>query len=266
MLLRKKLDLTFSYLKSVIANPAVLVATIFLLHQIHSFAATPGLPFTEDFTDSSLKDPATIANWSTRLGRIEQAQRKATSVGFGPLRTIASDVSLYSKDTRSIHLADVNSDGYLDAIAGAVDGAIYISLSNGTNIPFSNNNTMVVNAGAWVTDIDSGDVDQDGDIDIVLAGFGLNVVLLNNGTDIPFSVSSAISTDADDTYAIKLADVNGDGWLDVVAGNSGASNKLYLNNKTSTPFSGVVGQNISNSIQNTYDIDTADIDNDGDMD
>ena len=48
-------------------------------------AATPGLPFTEDFTDASLRDDdGTNANWSTEEQALILAWRQRIYGAFGP--------------------------------------------------------------------------------------------------------------------------------------------------------------------------------------
>lgn len=88
-----------------------------------------------------------------------------------------------------------------------------------------------------------GDLDRDGDLDLLFArydaggAFGAgpgdpNVMLLNNGagvfTDVSATHLPAINGgEGDNTNGLALADVNGDGYLDVVAANSHGSVPAY---------------------------------------
>jgi hypothetical protein len=60
--------------------------------------------------------------------------------------------------------------------------------------------------------------------------------------------------------------VDGDGDFDVVMGTMWAPNRLYLNNGTSAPFSGVSGTDISGDAHLTSSVALGDADNDGDLD
>ena len=75
-----------------------------------------------------------------------------------------------------------------------------------------------------------------------------------------------ISSDVDWTNSIVLGDVDGDGDLDVVVGNWNQTNRLYKNNGTADPFSGVTGTDISSDMRNTSSIVLGDVDGDGDLD
>jgi dienelactone hydrolase len=77
-----------------------------------------------------------------------------------------------------------------------------------------------------------GDVDSDGDADIVAANGrhwpGQNRVFLNNGAG-AFTVERPVGTDAATTYTAALADLDYDGDLDVVVGNDRAPNLIHWN-------------------------------------
>jgi len=63
-----------------------------------------------------------------------------------------------------------------------------------------------------------GDVDKDGDVDVVIGNLGAaNKLYLNDGLG-NFGVGLEIGAETDFTTAIARVDVTGDGYLDVVAG------------------------------------------------
>ena len=82
--------------------------------------------------------------------------------------------------------------------------------------------------------------------------------------------NSKLTNDANKTTSLAAGDVDGDGDIDLVAGNdnsgTGQVNRLYLNNGTSDPFSGVVGSNVTADEESTGDVALGDVDSDGDLD
>lgn len=117
---------------------------------------------------------------------------------------------------------------------------------------------------------DSGDVDGDGDLDVIIAGrgntgAGVTELYINDGNG-NFTPSTSAFTGAYNS-ALDFGDVDGDGDLDVLVSgilNLSSSNiKLYLNDgsgnfteATSTPFALMIDGTI----------DFFDMENDGDMD
>ncbi|MEM9723741.1 MAG: FG-GAP-like repeat-containing protein, partial [Bacteroidota bacterium] len=89
-----------------------------------------------------------------------------------------------------------------------------------------------------------GDIDGDGDKDIVVANGrhwpGQNRIFINNGSGI-FTVERGLGNLRSTTYATELADLDGDGDLDIAVGNDRAPNNIFLNDGTGifsigTPF------------------------------
>ncbi len=183
---------------------------------------------------------------------------------------IGADISSDAHYTTSIALGDVDGDGDLDLLAGNLNQPNRLYLNNVSADPFNSVTGSNISSDAHDTiSIALGDVDRDGDLDMVAGNYGeVNRLYLNNGTAAPFSMATGldISSDAHYTTSIVLGDVDGDGDLDLVAGNYGEVNRLYLNNGTEDPFSGVTGSDISGDVHNTYSIALSDVDHDGDLD
>ncbi|OUJ70032.1 FG-GAP-like repeat-containing protein [Hymenobacter crusticola] len=173
----------------------------------------------------------------------------------------------------SVKLADVDGDGDLDLVtANASSGqsnTISVRLNNGSGL-FSGTQNMSV--GNLPHDIALGDVDGDGDVDLLVANyvtFGPNYetnstvsVRLNNGSGI-FSTTGQDVVVGPRPLHLALGDVDKDGDLDFVTANSsGTTASVRLNNGTGT-FSGTQEVTVGFSPQ---DIVLGDVDRDGDLD
>jgi hypothetical protein len=129
-----------------------------------------------------------------------------------------------------------NDDMEASPVVGSYTSMPQTGRGSGTGDPFDGVTGSDITTDANITISTAlGDVDGDGDLDLVSGQqmYWPQRLYLNNGTGVPFAGVSGtdISTDASETYAIALGDVNGDGHLDLVAGNGySMSNRLYLNN------------------------------------
>jgi len=228
-------------------------------------AASPGLPFTEDFADVALRDPAlTTANWDTGS---EQLLLASWQQQYGSFEGVAGTAVGTAQDTTSLALGDVDGDGDLDMVEGNYNQPNRLFLNNGTVEPFNGVAGIAVGSAQQTTSLALGDLDSDGDLDLV-AGISneANRLFLNNGTANPFNgVAGTAVGSAQATTTLALRDMDGDGDLDLVEGNYNQPNRLFLNNGTAEPFNNVAGTAFGLA-QKTSALALGDVDGDGDLD
>ncbi|MBN1240388.1 MAG: VCBS repeat-containing protein, partial [Gammaproteobacteria bacterium] len=242
------------------------------------YGAHEGLPFTEPFDDAHLSDPdATRADWGSSVpGELRLPAAAPLTDPFGPA-TAGVDVGAGPYETRAMATGDLDGDGLLD-VAEAVNGRnqVYLNQLNGdgtyslvghptTPALFSNTRGVAV-----------GDLDRDGDLDVVTGSLNAPVRLyLNSGNGVDYtvvnvSVPLAVPGDEPDVDAVAVADMNGDGYLDVVtaAHNRFLSRIYYHSGDPASPFAenGIEGTPLGASSLNSQSVQIGDLDNDGDND
>lgn len=239
-----------------------------------AIAATESFPFTEDFTADNLKDAATTADWDTAAPGTLRLGFANALTGMDYTRTPLGDAGEATVYTRDVVLGDIDGDGDLDAIAG----------NAGVNNNGATNSIYINNGGAFdlapvqlgndpndtrrTRGMAIGDLDLDGDLDVVAGNFqGTNVLYLNDGAG-NFTGGSEIGTVNRRTWRIALADVDGDGDLDLIDAVDGAQNTLYINQlvESAGTLSFSDGITITGEVFATRSLATGDIDNDGDTD
>ena len=193
------------------------------------------------------------------------------------------DTTLPGTSTTDVDLVDVDADGDLD-----------LFIAEGTDSPAPRPNRLLLNDGAGhfvdvsatslppavanSTKADFGDVDGDGDLDAIVANLGPEQLLLNNGAGVFLDGSSQLppppSFFQDITADARLADVDGDGDLDILLSNEnpfnpsptgGGQNRLLINSGTGT-FTDQTATRLPAANDQTGAILPGDIDDDGDLD
>ena len=137
---------------------------------------------------------------------------------------------------------DLTGDGHLD---------IFVANSNGVSTLLTNDQAgafvdqsdvyVPLTISRYATSVAHGDLDLDGDVDLFVGTKGApsasspavgerNLWLANEGEGVALAdAMNFVPDDAEPTGQLRLVDVNGDGWLDVVASQERARQRLYLN-------------------------------------
>lgn len=134
-----------------------------------------------------------------------------------------------SSTSHDISFGDVNGDGYIDMVsAGLTDGltgeaTVFIGNGNGT---FGEVGTYATQGSASRA-VSLGDINGDGLLDLVTAGYGgagAGLTVFMGCGDGSFGTGTSYYTESWGSRSLALQDINGDGMLDIAtAGNQGGS-------------------------------------------
>lgn len=157
-------------------------------------------------------------------------------------------------------LGDIDGDGFLDALAASSSGAglFWYEYPSWTKHP-------IRASGSWTTDMQVADIDNDGDLDVVIPN-GSGLQWYENprpGGDprIATWTEHLIGSDGANNHDVEVADMNGDGALDVVTRKkAGGWTYLWKQDNPTT------WTQITVSSTDGEGTSLADLDEDGDLD
>ena len=178
---------------------------------------------------------------------------------------------------RVIKVRDLNDDGVADIVVGTTfqtRSRLLLGLGAGAFVEVSDSH--IPQAPRSIGDIAIGDVDADGDLDLVLADWGagdpqsnaggVTRLWLNNGfgafTDVTDARMPAVKVRW--SWELELVDVDGDFDLDVLVSCKACEGSYLFVNSGAGVFSEV--PDALPKFSNNYDFEAMDLDADGDMD
>jgi hypothetical protein len=193
-----------------------------------------------------------------------------------------------SNDSRALALADVDSDGDLDAYVANLNSPNAVWLNDGRG-RYTSSGQLLIRQQGTNTDpalhsvaVSMGDLDGDGDLDAFVGNCcrtGEAWMIDNQGVKRPLYVrvepfdtvwlnDGGIFSDsgqflgATETRAVALGDLDGDDDLDTFVGNKGEPNRIWLNDGAGTLTDS--GQMLGSA--DTHAVALGDVDGDGDLD
>jgi len=167
-----------------------------------------------------------------------------------------------------IHVADMDNDGDLDIVSASDNDEIIAWYENdGATNPSWSKSIIYYGDNDWPTRVYTGDMDGDGDMDIVSVSYNDDTIAWyeNDGNANPSWSASDIATSADGAYDVFAADMDGDGDMDILsASRVDDTIAWYENDGASDPS--WTASDIATDAENATSVFAADMDNDGDMD
>jgi len=262
---------------------AQITATSFATNVDFTTGTTPARLASADLNADGKMDVVVPNNGASTLTVLRNT---STSTGVGASSLTFNSTITANATLQGVVLADFDGDGKPDLITthGNIGGGgggtnnIYVyqnGSSTGGTIGFFTGTAFAV--GINPVSATAADIDGDGKLDLVVgcAGNGLTntgsiVVMRNTSTGagvFTFVASSAYAANINTPYAVKVADFDSDGKLDIVASNYIAAGYVSVYKNASTSGS------ITLTPVNTYTagtqpgfLDVGDIDGDGKMD
>lgn len=195
----------------------------------------------------------------------------------------SSRLTTFNDITQSVAAGDVNNDGFIDLVF-ANEGKNRILINNGKGV-FKDESATRMDYRSTLEEsreVDLGDIDGDGDLDIFFGNVAAfvenadkqNRLLINDGKGYFKDVTEAqLPEDQDRSFGGTFFDIDKDGDLDIITGNVNGGQfggstrfRVYLNNGKGKFTDGTSDVFPQSATGRGFDMEFADFNNDGKTD
>ena len=187
----------------------------------------------------------------------------------GNLAWTAADIDTSASGAYDVYVADMDNDGDLDIVSASWGDdtiAWYENDGNKADPTWTAANIATTAEGAM--DVYVADMDNDGDLDIVSASFSDDTIAWyeNDGAAAPTWTAIDIDNTAEGASDVHVADIDGDGHLDIVSASRNDNTIAWYKNDGDKANPTWTATNIATTAEGAMDVYVADMDNDGDLD
>src|SRR5690606_16715364 len=198
---------------------------------------------------------------------------------FGTMRTLVQEAA--GAGPGSFDIADFDGDGDLDVVVGYTgSGEVKLydnklipdGLDGSGNVPFAAYTNTVDSGNGYLWSVIFGDINTDGNLEIIRSdnnpGGNPNIAWFaadTSDTETSFTKTTLV-TSILKTAAIGIADIDNDGYNDLVVGNGRATNfdLIWFRGDSSGSLGAEIV--IDDTTSSIFSMTIADFDNDGDLD
>lgn len=189
---------------------------------------------------------------TTTIGQYNKLYKNTNGI-FAPVTGLIFDTEVI-RNSRTTSWGDIDNDGDLDLYLGSSYNTVSTptAIANGTDRLYRNNgngtftritSSVVEETGTATFGSAFGDIDNDGDLDLIVTNTGANSIFLNDGsgTFTKYSGSEMINHPNISETGVSMADFDNDGFLDIYPSKNTTStdvvilpNLLYRNTNTAS--------------------------------